>query len=299
MPLPINITFLGTAGSTPTKERGLPSVAMEYDGNVYIFDCGEGAQRQLMVYGISPYRIKAIFITHMHGDHVIGVAGLVRTLALNRRTDPLYIYVPRGEESKVTPLLTFDRAMMGYEVKVVGVKSGEVLKGRGFSVSAFRLRHSIPTYGYVFKENDRYKFDKEKCRRLGIKGEVHSKLLAKGSVKIGNRTVRLKDVAVEVPGRKVVYAADTRPVSATVEASRSADIVIHEATYTNELKKFAKERLHSTAAECAEIAKDAKAKRLIIFHISARYKRPDELLKEARAVFKNTDAAYDGMRITI
>ncbi len=299
MPLPINITFLGTAGSTPTKERALPSVAIEYDGNTYLFDCGEGAQRQLIVYGISPYRIKAIFITHIHGDHVIGVAGLVRTLALSKRTDPLYIYVPRGEELKVTPLLTFDRALIGYEVRVIGVKSGSVLKGRGFSVRAFMLRHSVPTYGYAFTEDDRYRFDKEKCKRLGLKGEMYSELQKGRSVKLGKRTVRLNDVATKLTGRKVVYATDTRPAATTIKASRGADILIHEATYAEELKPLAKGRLHSTAMECADIAKRAKVKRLIIFHMSARYKRPDALLKEARAVFKSTDAAYDGMRIMI
>ena len=299
MPLPIKITFLGTAGSTPTKDRNLPSVAIEYDGNTYIMDCGEGTQRQLMRYSVSPYRIKAVFITHMHGDHSIGVAGLVRTLALNKRTAPLCIYVPKGEESMMTPLLTFDRALIGYEIKVTPVTAGTIYRGRGFSIGAFRLKHSIPTYGYAFKEDDRYKFDKDKCKKLGLKGEMYSKILSRGSIKAGARTIRLKEVAMEVPGRKIVYAADTRPVASTAEVSRGADIIIHEATYMEELKNLAKERLHSTAMECADIAKRAKAKKLIIFHMSARYKRPDEMLKEARRTFKNTDSAYDGMQITI
>ncbi len=299
MPLPIKITFLGTAGSAPTKERNLPSVAIEYAGNVYIMDCGEGTQRQLMNYSISPYRIKAIFITHMHGDHSIGVAGLVRTLALNRRTEPLYIYVPKGEESKITPLLTFDRVLIGYQIVVKPVTAGVIFRGKGVSISAFRLKHSIPTYGYAFKEDDRYKFDKEKCKRLGLKGDMYSKLLSKRSIRVGAKTVKLKDVSIEVIGRKVIYATDTRPVASTVDASKGADIVIHEATYTEELKNLARERLHSTATECAETAKKAKAKKLIIFHMSARYKNPDDVLKEARKIFKNTDSAYDGMQVTL
>ena len=299
MPLPIKITFLGTAGSTPTKDRNLPGVAIEYDGDTYIFDCGEGTQRQLMRYSISPYRIKAIFITHMHGDHVIGVAGLVRTLALNKRTAPLCIFVPKGEESKMTPLLTFDRALIGYQVLVKPAVPGVVFKGRGFSVAAFRLKHSVPTCGYAFKEDDKYKFDKEKCRRAGLKGDLYSKLLAKKSIKLGRKTVRLEDVAKKIHGRKVVYAADTRPVSATSVAAAGADVIIHEATYADEFGGLAKERLHSTASESARIAKEARAKRLVIFHMSARYKKPDALLKEARKVFKNTDAASDGMQITI
>jgi ribonuclease Z len=299
MPLPIKITFLGTAGSTPTRDRNLPSVALEYDGGVYLFDCGEGTQRQLMKYSVSAYRIKAIFITHMHGDHVIGLAGLVRTLALNKRTAPLDVYVPQGEESKVTPLLTFDRALILYPINIKPVKSGKVFGGKGFSINAFKLKHSIPTYGYSFNEDDRLRFNKEKCRKLGLKGDMYSKLAAKGSIRVGKRTISLKEAATKVEGRKILYVADTRPVDTTVSAGKNADILIHEATYTEEFKEFAKKRHHSTAAESAKIAKDAKVKRLIIFHMSARYKTADPVLSEARKIFKDTDAAHDGMQMTI
>ncbi len=299
MPLPIRITFLGTAGSAPTKERSLPSVAIEYEGGTYLFDCGEGTQRQLMMYGISPSRIKAIFISHIHGDHVIGIAGLVRTLALNKRTDPLDIYVPAGEEGKIAPLLTFDRALIGYKIEIKPVKPGVIMRGKGLFVTAFRLKHSIPTFGYTFQEEERHHFDKEKCKRLGIKGDMYSKLYDGGTIKLKGRTIRLAQVASKQEGRKIVYAADTRPVDATSRAAKNADILIHEATFSEKLKELAIQRLHSTAAEGAAVAKKAKAKRLIIFHMSARYRKPDELLKEARGIFKGTDAAYDGMQVTI
>ncbi|HUC38533.1 MAG TPA: ribonuclease Z [Candidatus Acidoferrum sp.] len=299
MALPIRITFLGTAGSTPTKERNLPSVAVEYDGGTYLFDCGEGTQRQMMIYSINPYKIKSIFISHMHGDHVIGVAGLVRTLALNKRTEPLSIYIPKGEEKKLVPLLTFDKALIGYKINIIPVKPGILLKGRGFTIGAFKLNHSVPTFGYYFKEEDRHHFIKERCQKIGIKGEMYSKLYKSGRIKIGNRTISLKDVTTMEHGRKIAYVADTRPVKTAAGAAKGANILIHEATYTEEYKPFAKQRLHSTAMESAQIAKSANAERLIIFHNSARYKRADALLKEARKVFKKTDAAYDGMQITI
>ncbi|MCL4389256.1 MAG: ribonuclease Z [Candidatus Marsarchaeota archaeon] len=299
MPAPIKITFLGTSGSTPTKDRSLPSVAVEYEGNAYLFDCGEGTQMQLIKYSISPNRIKAVFITHIHGDHVIGVAGLVRTMALNKRTAPLYIYVPHGEEDKIVQLLTFDRALIGYKIVVVPSKPGKLLEGKGFSIDAFKLRHSVPTLGFIFREGDRYRFNEARCKRLGLEGERHSEILKKGAVQIGKKKIKLNDVATKIAGRKIVYATDTRPIESTITAARGADLIIHEATYTEELKDFAKERLHSTAKEGARVAKMAGAKRLIIFHMSARYDKPDALLKEARGVFKKTDAAYDGMRITI
>ncbi len=299
MPLPIKITFLGTAGSTPTKERNLPSVALEYEGGVYLFDCGEGTQRQLMKYGINPNRIRGIFLTHMHGDHIIGVAGLVRTLALNKRMDSLGIYVPAGEEKKINQLLTFDRALIGYKIEIKSVKPGAIMKGKGFSVSAFRLKHSVPTFGYVFQEDERYHFDKEKCKKLGIRGEMYSKLYDGSTIKLKGRTISLGKVAQKQEGRKIVYATDTRPVEATENAAKNADLLIHETTYSEKLKELARQRLHSTAAEGATIAKKAKVKRLIMFHMSARYRKPDELIKEARGIFKNSDAAYDGMQITI
>ncbi len=299
MPLPIKVTFLGTSGSIPTKERNLPSVAVEYDGSAYLFDCGEGTQRQLSIYQISPARIKAIFITHMHGDHVIGVAGLVRTLALNKRTDPLYIFVPRGEEKKVLPLLTFDKALIGYQIVIKGARPGTIMWGKGFTVGAFTLRHSVPTCGYYFKENDRHRFMKEKCKKLGIKGTMYSEIQSNGSIKVGKKTIKLKDVATKENGRKIVYAADTRPTKSAELASKGADLLIHEATYTEEFKDLAKTRLHSTASEASLVAKRANAKRLIIFHISARFSKADEPLKEARKIFKNTEAAYDGMQVTL
>lgn len=297
--MPIRVTFLGTAGSTPTRERNLPGVAVEYDGKIYLFDCGEGSQRQMMLYGLSHSRVRAIFLTHMHGDHVIGVAGLVRSMALSKRAEPLEIFVPGGEEKKLEPLMTFDRALILYKIEIRPVKTGAIFKGRGFTISAFRLRHSAPTFGYSFKENSRYKFDKQKCAKLGLSAEMYRKLSGGLQVRIKGKSIRLRDVAVKVPGRKLVYAADTRPSRSTVSAAAGADLLIHESTFSDEHSGLARQRLHSTAAEAAAVAKKAKVKELIIFHMSARYRKPDELIKEARKVFHNTEGAYDGMQITL
>ncbi len=299
MPLPIKIVFLGTSGSAPTKERNLPSVAIEYEGRVYLFDCGEGTQRQLLMNSISPQKVKAVFITHMHGDHVIGIAGLIRTLALNKRTEPLEIFLPAGEEKKLMPLITFDKAVIGYEIIIKGVKSGVAMKGKGFSVRAFKLKHSVPTYGYCFQENDRVRFDSKKCKELGIEGGMYSELERKGRIRIGRKIISLGSVAKESKGRRIIYAADTRPTNATSKISKGADLMIHEATYAEEFQKLALQRMHSTSAEAARVAKNGMAKRLIIFHMSARYKSPSVLLAEARKVFKNSEAAYDGMVITL
>lgn len=295
----IRITMLGTAGSSPTKARSLPSIALTYDGDTFLLDCGESAQIQMIKYEINPSKLKAIFISHAHGDHVIGIAGLVRTLALNRRPNPLSIFVPRGYESVIKSLISFDKAILGYKILIRGIRAGEVYKGKGYSVSAFQLRHSIAAYGYVFKEDDRRRFIVEKSKKLGMKGEMYSALQRQGRLRIGNKTVKLADVTVLQPGKKVVYASDTRPVKETIKAARGADMLIHESSYSDREKTLAKERMHSTAPEAAQIAKRARVKRLLLTHISARYSDPEILEEEARRVFKNSEVASDGDNIIV
>ncbi len=295
----INITFLGTTGAAPTKERSLPSVAMVHEGDIFLFDCGEGTQMQMLKFGISTQRLKAIFLSHAHGDHIIGIAGLIRTLALNNRKDELQIFVPKGSEPAIRSLVVFDKAILNYPVRIVGIGTGKVYEGKGYAVSAFKLTHNISTLGYVFKEDDRLKFDKEKCKRLGLKGTMFAELLAKGSISAKGKRVTLKSVTSLQHGKKVVYATDTRPSVETVHNAQGADLLIHESSFGSEQKKLALLRKHSMATEAAEIAKKAKVKNLILTHFSARYRDTTPLVKEARAIFKNTTAATDGYKISI
>jgi ribonuclease Z len=295
----IRITFLGTSGSVPTKKRGMPSVSLERDGSTYLFDCGEGTQRQMLLYGVNPSGLKAIFISHVHGDHVIGIAGLLRTMALNRRTSPLDIFVPKGYEDAIKALIVFDNARMGYKITVIGIGNGVVYKGNDFAIEAFRLKHSVPSYGYVFRENERIHFIKDKAAKLGIKGKMFRELLSRKRIKSGDRTIRLSEVITKEEGISVAYVADTRPLPETVKKVRGADLLIHEATYLGDLEVLAKERMHSTVAEAASIAKKAKVDRLVLFHISARYKEDRKLAAEAKAIFNNSEVAKDGLKIIL
>ena len=295
----MRITFLGTSGSAPTKERGLSAVALEYDGQVFMFDCGEGAQRQMMRYGVNYSKVSRIFITHMHADHVIGIAGLARTFALYRRTAPLFIYVPEGSSKQVLALLKFDSALITYPIIVEEITSGKVYADRELEVRAFALNHTVRAYGYALKERDRHHFIKAKCDSFGIRREMFSQLSRKGSIRIGRRIIKLGEVTTPEPGRKVVYATDSRPAAATARAAKGADLLIHEATYDSSLAKLAKERKHSTAEEAARIAKRAGVMRLVVTHLSTRYRDAAVLAKDARKVFRDTDVAEDGMRIEI
>ncbi len=295
----IKITFLGTSGSTPTKFRSLPSVGIEKDGDAFLFDCGEGTQRQAMLYSFNLAKIKAIFLTHAHCDHILGLAGLVRTLALNKRPHPLYIFVPKGSEKSIEALMKFDKALIKYEIIIKGIGAGKVYESDDFYVSAFKLNHLIPTVGFAFVEKDRARFIKEKCSRLGIKGTMFRELMERGSLVVGRKKIKLKDVTFAVKGKSFVYATDTRPTESTVKAAKGADLLVHETSYSGNEVELAKERYHCTAMEAARIAKRADCKKLMLFHISARYRDPDLLLREAKQIFKNSEIAKDGMSIVL
>ena len=295
----IKVIALGTGGSAPSKERGLPSIALVYNGELFLFDCGEGTQMQMLKYGVNAYKTKAVFISHVHGDHVIGIAGLIRTLALNNRADPLDIFVPKGHEEAVRKLVTFDRAKINYAVNVKGIGNGLVYKGRGFHINAFPLNHSVETKGYVFEEEPRMRFDKELCKKLGIKGTMFRDLIENGKVTANGKMVLINRVAKQGIGKKVVYASDTRPSESTVKAAKNADLLIHESSYADSEKKLAAERKHSTAAEAASVAKKARVKRLLLTHISARYKNAKTIQKEAASIFRSADMAFDGMAILV
>jgi ribonuclease Z len=300
----VTVTFLGTAGSTPTSSRALPALTVEYDGKLLLFDCGDGTQLHMIRRNVGLPKLSAVFLSHIHADHTAGMAGLVRSLALNKREAPLDIYIPESGRSGIHALLEYDRARFEYSINVKPIKGGTIYKGRGFEVSAFKVDHGdTPTYGFVFKEDDRWHFMAEKAASTGLKeGPLVGELLKKGSVKVNGRLVLREDVAEMRYGVKVVYVTDTRPTASTVAAARDADLLVHEATYANEEHDLAVKRKHSTAQEAAKSAQKAKVTMLALTHISARYgTRKDlmSLLREATSVFPNTIIAKDGMSIDI
>ncbi|MCL5102363.1 MAG: ribonuclease Z [Candidatus Marsarchaeota archaeon] len=292
-------TFLGTSGSAPTKQRGLSSVALEHNGETMLFDCGEGTQRQMQLFGVNISKVNHIFITHMHADHVLGIAGLIRTMSLYHRTSPLTIYFPEGYMPSLESLIKFDNALMAFDIILKGVKSGTVLEGNGFAVKAFKLKHSIKCYGYAFAESDKVKFLKNKCNSLGIKGKMFSELSKKGYITVSGKRIRISEVTTREPGKKFVYATDTRPLASTAIAAKNADVFVHETTYDSSLAKQARERQHSTSEEAAQIAKKANVKQFVLYHFSTRYKDTSTLLEEARRTFKNSVASYDGLKISV
>jgi len=288
----LQIIFLGTSGSTPTKERSMPSFAVKHEGELFLFDCGEGTQRQMMKYKVGYGKLKAVFISHTHLDHFIGLYGLIETLHLTMTfPKPVEVYAPRGFEGLLINRYKF--------INVKEIKEGVVYKGKDFKVSAFKVKHGREAYGFVFEEEPKRKFNEKKAHSLGLKGKMFREIQEKGFVKVGKKKIKLDDVSWEEKGKKIVYSGDTFPCENVVKAAKNADVLIHEATLDDEWKKEAEEREHSTSSGAAKTAKKAKAKKLILTHMSPRYRDASPILKQAKKIFPDVVIAKDGMVVNV
>jgi len=299
----LEVVFLGTSGSVPTPERGLPAVAVRRGGELLLLDCGEGTQRQMMRAKVGfPTRFR-IFITHLHGDHVFGIPGLLHTMALMNRDAPLEIYGPKGLANFVRTVLEVVHMKSDYPVYVREVGDGVVYDGGDYVVRACWVSHGVPALAYAVEEKPRPgRFHPERARALGVPmGPLWKRLQMGKAVRLPDgRLVRPEDVLGPArPGLKLVYSGDTGPCEALVELARGADLLIHEATLGDEHTERAIAEGHSTPSIAAQTALKAGVKRLVLTHISARYRDTTTLLEQARATFPNTIVAEDLMRISL
>ena len=300
----LRITFLGTSGTIPSVNRNPSGILIQIGGERLLFDCGEGTQRQMMKAKTGFRNLNNVFITHLHTDHFIGLFGLIETMSLNERREKLRIYVPKQNEDFLKCLFyAFGYNNLCYPIEVVGLKDGDTIDFGHFKVLAFKTDHIVPSLGYALIERDRPgKFNRAKAEELGIPpGPLYSKLVRGESIEINGQVIT-PDMVVgsKRPGRKVVYTGDTRPCERTVEVSKSADVLIHDASFTSELQEWAEETKHSTAKEASEIAKRSNVRLLVLTHISARYsKDATPLLEEAKRVFENVLVAEDLMVLEV
>jgi ribonuclease Z len=300
----LSVRFLGTSASRPTVERNVASIAVERDGETLLFDCGEGTQRQMMRYHVS-FALSDVFFTHMHADHVIGIIGLMRTMALQGRTEPLQLWGPRGASRVLRRAEQFGFDRLSFEVTIHEVEPEQPLSRRGYAILPYAVDHrGSSSVGYALVEEQRKgRFNPERARELGIPegplwGQIHRGLpvtLADGSVVDPSMLV-----GPARSGRKIVITGDTRPCASTSAIARDADLLIHEATFGDEEADRAAETGHSTAREAATIARQAAVRRLALTHFSARYSRDaSELEREAKQVFANVTLARDGMELNV
>ncbi len=301
----LTVTFLGTSAARPTVERNVSGLAVHREGETLLFECGEGTQRQMMRYGVS-FALSEIFFTHFHADHFLGVIGLIRTLGLQGRPEPLFLYGPKGAKKVLSTAMQLGVERVPFPVEINEVKAGDVVGKRdGYDICAFPTEHGGgPSLGYILKEHVRRgRFDVEKAKAAGIpEGPMWGKLSKGETIELadGRRLTADGFVGPARPGRLVAFTGDTRPCAATVDAAQGADLLIHEATFGEEERDRARDTGHSTAKEAAQVALAAGAKRLLLSHVSARYSiSADELVKEAREVFPNASVAKDGLEVDV
>ena len=300
----LSVRILGTSAARPTVERGVSSIAVIREGETLLFDCGEGTQRQMMRYGIS-FALNDIFFTHFHGDHVIGVVGLFRTLALQGRETAMRLWGPRGASRILRSATHFGVDRVGFPLEITELEPGQRVARDGYEIVASPADHrGAAAFGYALVEQERRgRFNPDLARELGVpEGPLWGQLHRGMTVTLSDGRVIQPQALVGPtrPGRTIVLSGDTRPTDATVSLARDADLLVHEATFGDEEAARATETGHSTAREAAQVARSAGVRRLVLTHFSARYSRDaQELVREARELFPETIAARDGMEIEI
>jgi ribonuclease Z len=293
----LTVLPLGISSAVPTRERNLSSTALLFDGRSILFDCGEATQHQIVRSPVRLGRLEAVLISHLHGDHLYGLPGLLATLSMRGRTEPLALLGPDGLKAFVESAAAASRFVPLFELIISEIEAGEVFRGSGYTIHAAELEHRVRCFGFLFIEDDRPgRFDRERARERGVpEGPLYGQLHRGIDVVLDDgRLVRADEITGPARrGRRIAYVTDTVPCKAAVELARGADLLIHEATYASDMAAEARERWHSTAAEAASIAREAAVGQLLLTHFSPRYGDPEELAREAREIFAATRCAVE------
>jgi ribonuclease Z len=301
----MRLTFLGTGAATPSRTRNVTSIALQFDqrSEMWLFDCGEATQHQILRSPLRLSQLERIFITHLHGDHFFGLLGLLASRSMQEGSDsPITLYGPAGLEEYLRCALDVSRMRFRFPWSVQTVRPGIVCEDDEYTVTCAPLRHGIECYGYAVQEKARAgRFDPEAARALGVEfGPLFGRLKNGETITLPNGTVvdGTQLTGLPRPGRRVVICGDTSETPQTVVLARDADVLVHEATYLEADRPLADRSLHATAGMAARAAREAGASALILTHISPRYEsvhesRLPELLAEAQAIFTPTFLAHD------
>jgi len=297
----MKITFLGTSDMHPTKDRNHTSILLNHGNENILVDCGEGTQRQLKIAEIKPTKITKILISHWHGDHILGIPGLLFTLGSLEYSKTLEIYGPKGTKEFMNKMFSFFVRPDKVKIKIHEIeKPGLFLKTKDLEFYSTNLKHSCPTLGYVIKEKDKRKMKLNYLKKFGLTRDPLLGKLQKGkNITYKKQKILAKDATTLIPGKKISIILDNYPTKKLEKVTKDSDVLIMESSYSSNLEDIAKKRKHTTAKRAAEIAKKAKVKKLILTHIGRRYKSSTPLVKEAKKVFPKTIAAKDFMTISL
>ncbi|WP_227395212.1 ribonuclease Z [Jeotgalibacillus aurantiacus] len=297
----MQLHFLGTGAGVPAKERNVSSLAIKQinkKGGIWLFDCGEATQHQILHTSIKPRRIEKIFITHLHGDHIFGLPGLIGSRSFQGGTEPLFVYGPPGIKEYIETSLRISGTHLKYELFIHEITDQSEFEDATYQIKVFKLDHALDSFGYRLMEKDKPgTLMVDKLRETGLPpGPLYNDLKNGKSVEWNGQTLISEDY-LEAPkkGMIIAVAGDTRKTPAAVELARDADVLIHEATFGAGHEEMAYQYYHSTAVQAAETAREAGVKELWLTHISSRYTGDTaaQLFSEAREVFSNTNLAHD------
>lgn len=298
----MELIFLGTGAGIPSKERNVSAIALsilEEVNNIWLFDCGEATQHQILYTPIKPRKINKIFITHLHGDHLFGLPGLLSSRSFQGGDSPLTVYGPEGIKQFIEVSLKVSGSHLTYPLEIAELSSGTLFTDNQFEVSCQKLDHGISSYGFRIKEKDKIgELKVDKLKEMGIApGPIYQKIKENETTELSDGRIiqRANFIGPTKKGRILSILGDTRSTEKNIAFVEGSDVLIHEATFEDTAKDLAHKYFHSTTTEAARLAKEAHVKKLILTHVSSRYQQEDfpRLLQEARAIFPNTELAQD------
>ncbi len=296
----ITLTFLGTGCMQPTKQRNHAGVLFQYKEENILFDCGEGIQRQMRIAGIKPAKITRLCISHWHGDHVFGIPGLLSSMGADQYAQKLYIYGPRGSKAYFEHMVRFFAAKDLIPFQVEEISSGIVCETDEFLIRAEPLKHSTPCVGYRFEEKERRRIDLRKAKKIGlVEGPLMGQVQRGKEVLIQGKKVTPEEVTYVVPGTSASYITDTMDCTGARILAKDVDLLIMEGTLLDNLKANAVKSKHLTVKQSALIASESNARKLVITHLSQRYKNSNEIMEEAQQYFQDVIVAEDFLKLKL
>ena len=298
----MKLVFLGTSAAQPTENRGLSCICLENNGEILMFDAGEAAQISFMKSGLGWNKKMKLFVTHMHGDHCVGILGLLQTMSMQNRTETLEIFGPKGIEEFIAANIKILNFGLSFPILITTIKEGKIFEDEKFSMHVCKANHSVAAFSYLYEEKDKPgRFNLEKAKQLGIpEGKLWSELQKGHEIIINEKIIKPDQVLGEKrPGKKIGISGDTMPTQDLEKFFENCDYLVFDSTFLDEEKLRAQETCHSTAKQAATLGKNAKVKNLILTHFSARYKDEIGHLKEAQEIHNSVITARDLLEIEI